>query len=48
MRQQVRKECDKLADYKRIKHFELHEEELPKTTTRKVKRYLFAKKPVKV
>lgn len=48
MREQVKKEGEKLADYKRVKHFELHEEELPKTTTRKVKRYLFAKKPVKV
>lgn len=48
MREQVKKECAKLADYKRIKHFELREEELPKTTTRKVKRYLFAKKPVRV
>ncbi len=48
MREQIRQECARLADYKRIKHFELREEELPKTTTRKVKRYLFAKKPVKV
>jgi len=48
MREQLRIECAKLADYKRIKHFELREEELPKTTTKKVKRYLFAKKPVRV
>jgi len=48
MREQVRTECAKLADYKRIKRFELREEELPKTTTRKVKRYLFAKKPIDV
>jgi long-chain acyl-CoA synthetase len=48
MREQVKKECDTLADYKRIKQFELREEELPKTTTRKVKRYLFAKKPIPV
>jgi long-chain acyl-CoA synthetase len=48
MREQVKQECDKLADYKRIKHFEIREEELPKTTTKKVKRYLFAKKPVNV
>ncbi len=48
MRAEVSKECEKLADYKRIKHFEIHEEELPKTTTKKIKRYLFDKKPVKV
>ncbi len=48
IRTEVRKECDKLADYKRIKYIEIHEEELPKTTTRKVKRYLFEKKPLKV
>lgn len=48
IREQIKTMCAKLADYKRIKHFELREEELPKTTTRKVKRYLFAKKPVKV
>ena len=48
MRVQVKEECDKLADYKRIKKFEIREEELPKTTTKKVKRYLFAKKQVKV
>jgi long-chain acyl-CoA synthetase len=48
MQAEVSKECEKLADYKRIKHFELHEEELPKTTTNKVKRYLFAKKTVRV
>lgn len=48
MRNQVSSECSKLADYKRIKHFELREEELPKTTTKKVKRYLFTKKPLRV
>lgn len=48
MKTEVFKECEKLADYKRIKHFEIHAEELPKTTTNKVKRYLFAKKPIRV
>ena len=28
-----------LADYKRVKRFTLREEELPKTTTRKIKRF---------
>jgi long-chain acyl-CoA synthetase len=48
MREQVRVECEKLAEFKRIKHFELQEEELPKTTTRKVKRYLFDRKSIAV
>lgn len=48
MREQIKTACDDLSDFKRIKRFELREEELPKTTTRKVKRYLFAKKPIDV
>ncbi|MEN3045523.1 MAG: AMP-binding protein [Candidatus Hydrothermales bacterium] len=31
----------KLADYKRIRSFSLRDEEFPKTTTQKIKRYLF-------
>ncbi len=48
MRDEVARESEKLSDYKRIKYFELREEELPKTTTQKVKRYLFDKKPVRI
>jgi len=48
LRAEISRECENLADYKRIKHFELREDELPKTTTNKVKRYLFAKKTVSV
>ena len=48
MRAEIAKESDKLSDYKRIKHFELREKELPKTTTQKVKRYLFDKKPMRI
>ena len=29
-----------LADYKRVKKFTLREDEFPKTTTRKIKRYV--------
>lgn len=48
IREQVKSECTKLADYKRIKRIKISQEELPKTTKRSVKRYLFAKKPIKV
>jgi long-chain acyl-CoA synthetase len=37
--------CNNLADYKRVKGFEIRREELEKTSTRKIKRFLFAKKP---
>ncbi|MDD3803749.1 MAG: AMP-binding protein [bacterium] len=37
---------DEVADYKRIKHFELRYEEFPKTTTKKIKRYLFVNKHI--
>ncbi|NIT35832.1 MAG: AMP-binding protein [candidate division Zixibacteria bacterium] len=33
--------CRSLADYKRVKIIKVRKEELPKTTTRKIKRYLF-------
>jgi long-chain acyl-CoA synthetase len=45
---EVRHQCSHLADYKRVKHFSLREEEFPKTTTRKIKRYLFVGKKVQV
>jgi long-chain acyl-CoA synthetase len=31
--------CRGLADYKRVKKFTLREDEFPKTTTRKIKRF---------
>ncbi len=37
-----------LADYKRPRRFMLREEEFPKTTTRKIKRYLFEKPPIEL
>jgi len=47
----IKKEIDersrKLAPYKRIIHFTLRNEEFPKTTTNKIKRYLFEKRDLK-
>ncbi len=48
IKDEVRRECSNLADYKRVKHFSVREEEFPKTTTKKIKRYLFAGKKVSV
>ena len=43
------KRCNEgLADYKKIKQFELREEEFPKTATGKIKRYLFQEKALKL
>ncbi len=41
IRLEVRKTNGELEAYKRIRHFALRLEEFPKTTTRKIKRYLF-------
>jgi len=48
IRQEIRRECKNLADYKRVKNFSIRDEEFPKTTTRKIKRSLFAEKKVEV
>ncbi len=48
IKEEIKRYTKDLADYKRVKSFELREEEFPKTTTKKIKRYLFVKKPVKV
>ncbi len=37
---EVRKAVSQLADYKRVKRFVIRDEELPKTSTRKIKRHL--------
>lgn len=43
------KRCNEgLADYKKIKQFELREEEFPKTATGKIKRYLFQEKALRL
>ncbi len=45
---EVHKQCDRIADYKRVKAFKIREEEFPKTTTKKIKRHLFEKEIVKI
>lgn len=40
VREEVNEICARLADYKRVKVVRVVKEELPKTTTRKIKRYL--------
>jgi long-chain acyl-CoA synthetase len=39
IRDEVLKACKGLADYKRVKKFTLREDDFPKTTTRKIKRF---------
>jgi long-chain acyl-CoA synthetase len=39
---EVRRICDHMADFKRVKKIKVRYEELPKTSTRKIKRFLFA------
>jgi len=48
LKEEIKHQCTHLADYKRVKHFSVREEEFPKTTTRKIKRYLFVGKKVQV
>jgi long-chain acyl-CoA synthetase len=48
LKAEIRHQCGHLAEYKRVKHFSVREEEFPKTTTRKIKRYLFVGKKVSV
>ncbi|MBW2476434.1 MAG: long-chain fatty acid--CoA ligase [Deltaproteobacteria bacterium] len=40
LRQEVLKYSKNLADYKRVKRFTIREDEFPKTTTRKIKRFV--------
>ncbi len=42
---EVKRCCQKLANYKRIRKFTLRDKEFEKTTTRKIKRYLYTLKP---
>ncbi|MGB9080599.1 MAG: AMP-binding protein, partial [Desulfuromonadaceae bacterium] len=39
LRVEVQKACNGLADYKRVRRFTIREDEFPKTTTRKIKRF---------
>ena len=40
LRVEVQKACHALADYKRVRKFTIREDEFPKTTTRKIKRFV--------
>jgi len=46
--EEVKRCNESLADYKKIKQFELREEEFPKTATGKIKRYLFQEKALHI
>ncbi len=41
IKKEINRISENLAPYKRVKHFKLRYEEFPKTTTKKIKRYLF-------
>lgn len=41
IKREINRISETLAPYKRVKHFKLRYEEFPKTTTKKIKRYLF-------
>lgn len=48
IKKEIAKYSANLADYKKPKRFTLREEEFPKTTTRKIKRYLFEKPSLEI
>jgi long-chain acyl-CoA synthetase len=48
IKDEVTKLCANIADYKRIRRFTLRNEPFPKTTTEKIKRYLFEQLPIVV
>jgi long-chain acyl-CoA synthetase len=48
IKSEIAKCCDDIADYKRVRGFKIREEELEKTSTRKIKRYLYQHKMVKL
>jgi len=41
IKEEIDKCCEGIADYKRVKHFQIRKEEFEKTSTRKIKRFLF-------
>lgn len=46
--EEIERISNDLANYKKPRRFVLREEEFPKTTTRKIKRYLFEKPPIEL
>ena len=48
VRDEVRAAIDNIAEYKRPKQFEIRSEEFEKTSTKKVKRFLYKQKPISV
>ncbi len=44
LKKEIGEYCTGLADYKRVKDFAVREEEFPKSSTKKIKRYLFTQK----
>ena len=48
IKSEIAKCCDDIADYKRVKGFKIREEEFEKTSTKKIKRYLYQHKMVKL
>ncbi|KPK70419.1 hypothetical protein AMJ82_03440 [candidate division TA06 bacterium SM23_40] len=48
LRSEVKKCCERLAPYKRVKRLEIRREGFPMTTTRKIKRYLFKDRAIPV
>ncbi len=48
LKDEVKRQCSGLANYKRVKRFTIQWEEFEKTTTRKIKRYLYTSKIRKV
>jgi long-chain acyl-CoA synthetase len=44
IKKEVHERCSPLAGYKRVKYIQLREEEFEKTSTKKIKRFLFTQK----
>jgi long-chain acyl-CoA synthetase len=48
LKREVRRQCLRLSHYKRVRRFTIRWEEFDKTTTRKIKRYLYTEKIKKI
>ena len=48
VRLEVSRQCEQLADHKRVKYVMLRDEDFEKTSTRKIKRYLYEHRPMRV